>query len=175
MDISAPPAVLPGCFGVFLPGDCAPLHWVVRGGPASTSPRWPLAEPATQLRNLPSTLPTTVPPPEFYSSLPSSLGSDSTICSRHSTLSRQQASVYLESGALPAAAPRGHLLRELIGEPLRSLRLYQAHRRSPTPSCHLVGTSYSPLLCLTSSGRAIHLSAAWPRQPLHSSPHLVFT
>ena len=56
-DAPAVIAALPGCYGVFLPDDCAPLRWAVRGGPASTSPRWPLAEPATQLRNLPSTLP----------------------------------------------------------------------------------------------------------------------
>ena len=48
------------------------------------------------------------------------------------------------------------------------------HRCSPTPSRHLVGTSYSPLPYLASSGQAIHLYAAWTRPPLHSSPHLVF-
>ena len=46
------PAVLPGCYGVFLPGDCAPLRWAVRGGPTSMLPRWPLSELATQLRTL---------------------------------------------------------------------------------------------------------------------------
>ena len=84
-------------------------------------------------------------------------------------------SLSLESRALPAAAPCGHLLGDLLGEPLRFLRLYQAHRRLPTPLRHLVGTSHSPLPCLASSGRATHLYAAWTRQPLHSSPHLVFT
>ena len=46
------PAVLPGCYGVFLPGDCAPLRWAVRGGPTSMLPRWPLSELATQPRTL---------------------------------------------------------------------------------------------------------------------------
>ena len=45
-DAPAVTAALPGCCGVFLPGDCAPLRWAVHGGPTSTSPRWPLAEPA---------------------------------------------------------------------------------------------------------------------------------
>ena len=48
------PAVLPSCYGVFLPGDCAPLRWAVRGGPTSTSPPWALAELATQLHTLPT-------------------------------------------------------------------------------------------------------------------------
>ena len=43
---------LPGCYGVFLPGDCAPLRWAVRGGPTSMLPRWPLSELATQPRTL---------------------------------------------------------------------------------------------------------------------------
>ena len=47
-------AVLPGCYGVFLPGDCALLRWAVRGGPTATSLCWPLAELATQLRTLPT-------------------------------------------------------------------------------------------------------------------------
>ena len=84
---------------------------------AALAARWagyPAAQPTKH-----TAMSTTVPPrrcrhPEFYSSLPSLLGSDSTIFSRHSTLSRQQASVYLESRALPAAAPRGHLLRDEV-------------------------------------------------------------
>ena len=46
------PAVLPGCYGVFLPGDCAPLRWAVLSGPTSMLPRWPLSELATQPRTL---------------------------------------------------------------------------------------------------------------------------
>ena len=34
-----------------------------------------------------------------------------------------------------------------------------------------VGTSYSPLPCLASSGRATHLYAAWPRQNFSTRPH----
>ena len=93
-------AVLPGCYGVFLPGDCALLCWAVRGGPTATSLCWPLAELATQLRTLPTKPPcprlSTVQPrrcrhPEFSSSLISSLGSGLTTFSRHSTLLQQQA------------------------------------------------------------------------------------
>ena len=85
-DAPAFTAALPGLYGVFLPGYCAPLRWDARGGPPSTSPRWPLAEQATQPRNLLTQppCPRLSPPrrcrhPEFSSSLTSSLGSDSTI------------------------------------------------------------------------------------------------
>ena len=47
---------------------------------------------------------------------------------------------------------------ELLGEPLRSLCLHQAL------------TAARLLLRATSVGRATHLYAAWPRQPLHLVP-----
>ena len=110
----------------------APLRWAVRGGPTSTSPRWLLAEMAPQPRTLLSKLPCPrlFPPrhcrhSEFLSSLTSSLGSSHpffvTLFHCDSRLL-----VSWESRALPAAAPCGHLLGELLGEPLRSLRLHQA-------------------------------------------------
>ena len=84
--------------------------------------------------------------------------------------------MYLKSRALPAAAPRGHLLRELLGELLRSLRLHQAP------------TAARLLLRATPVGRATRLYLAWPHRdelststlpdPVNlflSSPHLVFT
>ena len=124
---------------------CA-LRWDARGGPLFMSRRWPLAEPATQLRTF------STPPPgprlsphaavAIQSSPPASPFHWALIFFRgllHFCDSRP--SVSLESRAFPAAAPCSHLLGDLLGEPLRSLRLYQAHRRSPTPSRHLVGTS----------------------------------
>ena len=108
---------------------------------------------------------TTVPPrrcrhPGFYSSLTSSLGSDSTIFSRPSTLSRQRA-VGVPGISSP---PSCRIMGALLGEPLRSLRLYQA----PPPLAYsfapplwdepltstlpgLIGTSYPPFRCLDSS------------------------
>ena len=164
-DAPAVIAALPGCYGVFLPDDCAPLRWAVRGGPASTSPRWPLAEFATQLRTLP-----TMPPsprlslsrrcrlPEFSTSLtPHSLGSDSTIFSRPPTLSRQQAVgvtgissspccriMRQPSGRAVRPAARGHLpftWFQLIAPRLR-LHATQWDDLSSTAACP---DAYSPL------------------------------
>ena len=125
MDISA----VPGCYGVFLPGDCPPLRWAVRGGLASTSPSWPLAELATQLRIRPTVppCPRLSPPrpcrhPEFSSSLTSSLGSGLTTFSRHSAFSRQQA--VLGITGFPCSRPCGHLLGKLLGEQSRSSYLH---------------------------------------------------
>ena len=116
-------AVLPGCYSVFLPSDCAPLRWAVRGGPASTSPRWPLAELATQLR----TVPTMPPCPRL-----SPHAAVATRSSPRASLLPRWAlviifllySVSWESRALLAAAPCGHFLGELLGEPSPSSYLH---------------------------------------------------
>ena len=122
-DAPAVTAALPGCCGVFLPGDCAPFRWAVRGGPASTSPRWPLAELATQLR----TVPTMPPCPRL-----SPHAAVATRSSPRASLLPRWAlviifllySVSWESRALLAAAPCGHFLGELLGEPSPSSYLY---------------------------------------------------
>ena len=169
-DAPAVTAALPGLYGVFLPGYCAPLRWDARGGPPSTSPRWPLAEQATQPRNLLTQppCPRLSPPrrcrhPEFSSSLTSSLGSDSTIFfSRPSTLSRQRP-VGVPGISSP---PSCRIMGALLGEPLRSLRLYQA----PPPLAY----SFAPPL----SGRATHLYLAWLHRdelPTSMLPGLVKT
>ena len=169
-DISAPPAVLSGCYSVFLPGNSAPLRWVVCGGPASTLLRWPLAEPATQLRTL-STPPSGTRLSRHAAVATRSFPSASPlrwalVIVFFVTLFHRDSgpSVSLESRALPAATPCGHLLGELLGEPLRSLRLYQAPPllaysfapprldellTSTLPG--LIGTSYPPLCCLASA------------------------
>ena len=51
------PAVLPGCYGAFLPWRLCALRWDAHSGPPSMLSPWPLTEPATQLRTL------STPPP----------------------------------------------------------------------------------------------------------------
>ena len=145
---------------------CA-LCWDAHGGPPSTSLPWPLTEPATQLRTL------STPPPgprlsrhapvAIRSSLPAShlRWALVIIFSLHCFIATAGWRSW-ESRALPAAAPCGPHLGELLGEPLRSLRLYQA----PPPLAYsfapprrdelltstlpgLIGMSYPPLRCLT--------------------------
>ena len=125
---------------------------------------------ATQLRILPTMLPCPRLSlqrrcclPEFSTSLtPHSLGSGYHffVAPFHRD-SRPSAS--WESRALPAAAPRGHLLGELLGEPLRYLPLYQA----PPPLAY----SFAP-------PRRDELITSLPPglvKLLRSSSHLVFT
>ena len=171
-DISAVTADLPGRYGVFVTGDCAlfdgtfaaalPLHRRV-GHSLSRPPSCAPSQPCRHVHDCPP--PRRCRHPEFSSSLTSSLDSGFTTFSRPSAFSRQQAV------GVPAAALAAIIWESRCG-------LYAStrpHRRSPTPSRHLVGTSYSPLPCLASWGQAIHLYAAWTCQPLYSSPHLVFT
>ena len=165
-DAPAVTAALPGLYGVFLPGYCAPLRWDARGGPPSTSPRWPLAEQATQPRTLLTQppCPRLSPPrrcrhPEFSSSLTSSLGSGHRFFCY--TVSSRRRPVGVPGISSP---PSCRIMGALLGEPLRSLRLYQA----PPPLAYsfapplwdepltstlpgLIGTSYPPLRCLDSS------------------------
>ena len=168
-DTPAVAAALPGRSGVFLTGDCAPLRW----GDCSEHPiRCRSGFRFSQPRKIPNTppcLPTRLFPPrrcrhpEFSSSLTSSLGSGHLflVAPFHRD---SRPSVYLESRALPAAASCSHLLGELLGEPLRSLRLHLAHPLTAT----------CLLLRATSMGQAHHLPATWPRQtsPLFPTPGL---
>ena len=131
-DAPAVIAALPGCYGVFLPDDCAPLRWAVRGGPASTPLRWPLAEFTTQLRTLPTmppsprlSLPRRCRLPEFSTSLtPHSLGSGYHFFAAFYTFA-----------TVGCRCPWNHwlslqpplplnLLGELLGEPSRSAHLH---------------------------------------------------
>ena len=92
---------------------CA-LRWAARGGPASPSPRWPLAELTTQLRsahppNHAATSTTVTPPPlspprvlhQPHSSLAGLWSSFFVVVPFHCD---SRPSVYLESRALPPAA-----------------------------------------------------------------------
>ena len=166
-DAPAVTAALPGLYGVFLPGYCAPLRWDARGGPPSTSPRWPLAEQATQPRNLLTQppCPRLSPPrrcrhPEFSSSLTSSLGSDSTIFFAafytFATAARR-CTWNLEPSLLPHHG--------------------SAARRAAAVSTPLPGpTAARLLLRATSVGRATHLYLAWPHRdelPTFTLPGLV--
>ena len=174
-DAPAVTAALPGLYGVFLPGYCAPLRWDACGGPPSTSPRWPLAEQATQPRNLLTQppCPRLSPPrrcrhPEFSSSLTSSLGSDSTIFSAafytFATAGRR-CTWNLKPSLLPhhrSAARRAAAVSTPLPGPTAARLLLRATS---------VGTSYSPLPCLASLGRATHFYAAWPRQNFSTRPH----
>ena len=110
---------------------------------------------------------TTVPPrpcrhPEFSSSLTSSLGSGHHffVALFHHD-SGPVAS--WESRALPAAAPCSPHLGELLGEPLRSLRLYQA----PPPLAYSFAPPHRDELITSLPPDLVKL--------LHSSPHLAFT
>ena len=115
---------------------------------------------------------TTVPPrrcrhPGFYSSLTSSLGSDSTIFSRPSTLSRQRAVVVPGISSSPCCRS----MRPPSGRPARRAAAVSTPLPGPPPLAY----SFAPprrdeLPCLASSGRANHLYAAWPCNLFLSSP-----
>ena len=170
-DAPAVTAALPGRYGVFsdlvtvrhFAGLSAAVPPLRRRGGRSLS--WPpscaSSQPCCRVHDCPSNA--AVPLPEFYTSLtPHSLGSGYHffVAPFHRD-SRPSAS--WESRALPAAAPRGHLLGELLGEPLRYLPLYQA----PPPLAY----SFAP-------PRRDELITSLPPglvKLLRSSPHLVFT
>ena len=129
-------------------------------------PRWQLAELATQPRTLLTQppCPRLSPPrrcrhPEFSSSLTSSLGSGHRFFCY--TVSSRRRPVGVPGISSP---PSCRIMGALLGEPLRSLRLYQA----PPPLAYsfapplwdepltstlpgLIGTSYPPFRCLDSS------------------------
>ena len=159
---------------LFLSGDCAPLRWDARGGPPSMSPRWLLAEQATQPRNLLTQppCPRLSPPrrcrhPEFSSSLTSSLGSDSTIFLRPSTLSRQRAVVVPGISSSPCYRD----MRPPSGRPARRAAAVSTPLPGPPPLAYFFGPPrQDELPCLASSGRANHLYAAWPCNLFLSSP-----
>ena len=98
--------------------------------------------------------------PEFSSSLISLLGSGYHFFAAFYTLATAGISVPGISSSPCCCSTRPTSERAARQAATVSTPSPGPHRRSPTPSRHLCGTSYSPLPCLASSGRAIHLYTA---------------